>query len=77
MARKKRRKVAVPPDFQLKNRARMMHNHRKTILFSEKELSIIEQYCKKFSIKNKSAFFRNVILSHIMEQIDENYPKLF
>lgn len=50
---------------------------RKVILFNEKELSAIEQYCNKFGIKSKSTLFRSIIIEHILKQADENYPKLF
>ena len=76
MAKKKNHK-SVDPDFQSKKRAELVHKYPKTILFSEKELSVIDQYCKKYSVKNKSSFFRDIIISHILEQIDDNYPKLF
>lgn len=51
--------------------------YRKSILFNEKELSAINQYCEKYKIKSRSSFFRSVIISHIMNQADKNYPKLF
>lgn len=54
-----------------------MRNRRKAILFNEKELSLIDQYCERFSIRNKSAFMREIVISHILEQLDDNYPKLF
>lgn len=74
---KKAAKKKVEPDFQTRNRGELQHRHPKTILFSDKELSVIDQYCKKFSVRNRSAFFREIIISHILQQIDDNYPKLF
>ncbi len=50
---------------------------RKTILFNSKEVDAINRYCEKYGIHSKSAFFRNVIISHILEQTNANYPKLF
>lgn len=55
----------------------MVRRYRKTILFNERERSVINQYCKKFSVKNQAAFMREVVISHILEQLDDNYPKLF
>lgn len=55
----------------------MLRKYRKTILLNERELSMINQYCAKYKIKSKSAFIRNAVIAHIMEQMDENYPKLF
>jgi len=58
-------------------REQLTRNHRKTILFNDKELSVIDAYCAKYKIRSKSAFIRNAVLSHIMKEMDENYPKLF
>lgn len=74
---KRNRKPSAPVGFQTQGRSSLQHKYRKTILFNEKELSAINQYCEKYGIKSKSAFFRSVIISHILEQIDDNYPKLF
>lgn len=78
MARKKKpQKHNLSPDFQREERAKLVRRYRKTVLFNERELSLIDQYCGKYAVKNKSAFIRNIVVSHILEQIDDNYPKLF
>ena len=38
---------------------------------------MIDRYCQKYKVKSKSAFFREVILTHLLEDLDANYPKLF
>lgn len=75
--KRKAKKSTLSPDFLLQQKKLSIRKFRKTILFNEKEISAIRLYCEKYNIKNKSAFFRNVIISHILEQSDENYPKLF
>lgn len=79
MARKKKQsqKHNLQPGFRSRQRDKLVRRYRKTILFNEKELSLIDQYCEKFSVKNRSAFMRDAIISHILGQIDENYPRLF
>lgn len=78
MARKKKnRKHKLTPDFRREERAKLVRRYRKTVLFNEKELSLINQYCEKYAVRHKSAFIRNVVISHILEQLDDNYPKLF
>ena len=54
-----------------------VRKYRKTVFFSAKELSAIDQYCKHFGIKSRSAMFRSIIINHILDQANENYPKLF
>ena len=78
MARKKRSsKHTLSPDFMREERRKLVRCRRKTILLNEREMSLIDRYCEKYSITNKSAFIRNVLISHILEQMDDNYPTLF
>ena len=78
MARKKKsKKHNLAPGFRSEERARLVRSRRKVILFNEREISLIDQYCKKFSVRNKSAFMRDIVISHILEQLDDNYPQLF
>ena len=76
MSRSKKKKL-TPATADRKGGDALRRRYRKVILFNEKELSFIDQYCRKYSIGNRSALFRNIIISHILEQIDDNYPKLF
>ena len=78
MSRKKKSKQhGLTPDFRREQRSQLVRRYRKTILFNEKELSLINQFCDKYSVRNKSAFIRNIVISHILEQMDDNYPRLF
>jgi hypothetical protein len=78
MSRKKKsKKHGLTPDFQREQRSQLVRRYRKSILFNEKELSLINQFCEKYSVRNKSAFIRNIVISHILEQMDDNYPRLF
>jgi len=78
MARKRRSsKHSLSPDYRREALAKLVRNRRKTILFNERELTLIDRYCEKYSIANKSAFIRDIVISHIMEQMDDNYPRLF
>ena len=51
--------------------------HRKSILFNKREIQAIEHYCKKYKIKNKSKFMREIIISSVLKKFDEDYPSLF
>ena len=41
--------------------------HRKTILFNKREMQAIDHYCKKYKIKYKSKFMREMIISSITD----------
>jgi len=75
--KRKAKKSNLLPDFLQKQKKSLVRKYRKAILFNEKEISAINLYCDKYNVKNQSAFFRDVIISHILEQLDDNYPKLF
>ena len=78
MAKKKKSaKHNLAPDFRRERQDKLVRRYRKTILFNEKELSLINQYCEKYGVRSKSGFIRNVVITHILEQIDDNYPRLF
>jgi len=51
--------------------------HKRTIAFNDKELKVVEQFVEKYKIKNKSKFFRESIITTILQKIEENHPTLF
>jgi hypothetical protein len=51
--------------------------HKKSILFNKKELNAIDNYCKKYKVKNRSKLMREFIIGSILEKFDEDYPSLF
>lgn len=65
------------PEYLQQQRKSQVRNIRKTVFFSEQEMGMIDRYCQKYKVKSRSAFFRELILSHLMQDLDENYPKLF
>ncbi|MFA7116613.1 MAG: hypothetical protein WC140_05220 [Bacteroidales bacterium] len=54
-----------------------IRKYKKSIRFNSKEIELIDNYCEEFGVKSQSSFFRDCIIENIMEQLDENYPKLF
>lgn len=51
--------------------------HRKSILFNKREIQAIDHYCKRYKIKNKSKFMREMIITSVLKRFDEDYPSLF
>ncbi len=51
--------------------------HRISINLNEKELRVFLRYCRKYRIKNKAQFIRELIFRKIFEDYDKDYPKLF
>ncbi len=44
---------------------------------SEEELEVINFYLKKYKITNRSRWFRETIINHILKNMDMDYPTLF
>ena len=52
-------------------------NYKKTISFNQNEMRVIEHFFEKYNIKNHSKFFRETIVSTILQKVEEDHPKLF
>ncbi|MFR9165611.1 MAG: hypothetical protein ACLVKO_05055 [Dysgonomonas sp.] len=44
---------------------------------SDEEYELISAYLKKYSISNKSRWLRQTVISHILKNLDQDYPTLF
>jgi hypothetical protein len=44
---------------------------------SEEEYDVISFYLKKYKISNRSRWFRETILNHVLKTMDMDYPTLF
>lgn len=58
-------------------RPKKSRDHKKVISLSDDEMALVERFCKQHHIQNRSKFFREAILQHILMKLEENYPKLF
>lgn len=65
---KKRKKV---PSFASPRKQRLV------CLMSDEEVRIVERYLEKYKITNKARWLRETVLSHIYQQLDDDYPTLF
>jgi hypothetical protein len=59
----------------LEQKPRRLHKH--TLSFNEKEFRVIGQFVSKYKIKNKSKFFREAIITAILQKAEEDHPRLF
>jgi hypothetical protein len=55
----------------------LKRKHPQTFYFNERELSVFNQYCKKYKVKNRAKFMREAIVTAILKKFDEDYPSLF
>lgn len=76
-ARKKKTIPNVDPDFLERQKASLVRNHRQVILFNEKEMNAIDEYCRLFKVSSKSAMLRQAVMERVLAGLDENHPTLF
>jgi len=55
----------------------LLRTNRRAILFNNKEMKVIESYCRKYRIDNRSRFMREAIITSVLKKLDEDYPTLF
>ncbi len=56
---------------------KMNRSNKITISLNDKELRVLEQFCQKYKIENRSRFLRETIMQTILKKFDEDYPTLF
>lgn len=80
MPKKKSKKAsrrAPAAGYLERQKAALKRNHRKTVLFNERELAVIDEYCKRFGVRSRSALIRQAVLERVLKTLDENHPTLF
>lgn len=51
--------------------------HKVTFMLNDDEQKAVERYLARYKIINKSRWYRETILSHILKTLEEDYPTLF
>lgn len=51
--------------------------HKVTFLLNDEEQKAVERYLARYKIANKSRWYRETILLHILKTLEEDYPTLF
>lgn len=46
-------------------------------MLSDEEYDLIQFYLKKYKITNRSRWFRETVLNHVLKNMDQDYPTLF
>ncbi len=78
MSRKKSNKGAgVDPAYFDKQRESLRRVHRKAVLFNDKELAAIQEYCRRFKVSSRSALIRQAVMERVLKGLEENHPTLF
>lgn len=55
----------------------LKRKYRKAILLNDRELKALDNYCKRYKVKNQSKIIRESLFKSILEHYDDDYPTLF
>ena len=78
MARKKKSQhLSVDPAYYEKQRLALLRRHRQVIYLNDLERSAIDEYCRRFNTRSRSALLRESIMERILNELEENHPTLF
>ena len=67
----KKREILIP------TREKLVRKHKITFMINDKEMDAIQKYLSRYRIKNKSRFYRETIVRHILKQMEKDTPELF
>lgn len=56
---------------------KLIRSNRQTIMLNRREMNALNAFCEKYKVSNRSRFFRETIMTHILKKFDEDYPTLF
>ena len=51
--------------------------HKVTFMLTDEEQKMVERYLSRYKIANKSRWYRETIMLHILKTLEEDYPTLF
>lgn len=78
MGKRKNNKVqGVDPAYFDKQRESLRRVHRKSVLFNDNEVSAIDEYCRRFKVRSRSALIRQAVMERVLRGLEENHPTLF
>jgi hypothetical protein len=54
-----------------------VRNERYSFLINSEEKQMIENYLRKYRIRNRSRWMRETLITFIIRNLDQDYPTLF
>jgi hypothetical protein len=55
----------------------LLRVNKLSVLFNNKELRAINEYCRKYAVRNRSKLIREIVLSSVIRKFEDDYPTLF
>ena len=57
--------------------AKQPREYRVSILLNEKEQKMLDKFCEKYGVSNRSRLIRETLMRAILKQIENDQPTLF
>lgn len=57
--------------------AKQPREYRISILLNEKEQKMLDKFCEKYGVSNRSRLIRETLMRAILKQLDNDQPTLF
>ena len=57
--------------------AKPPREYRISILLNEKEQKMLDRFCEKYGVSNRSRLIRETLMRAILKQLDNDQPTLF
>jgi hypothetical protein len=51
--------------------------YRQSVIFNSSEMSTVDFFCSKYKIQNKGKFFRETIITAVLQKLEQDHPRLF
>ncbi|MCR5504300.1 MAG: hypothetical protein K6E94_01810 [Elusimicrobiaceae bacterium] len=48
-----------------------------SIQLNQKEAQVLQRYCERYGVKNRSRFIRETLMRAVLKQLDRDNPTLF
>ncbi|MCI7575616.1 MAG: ribbon-helix-helix domain-containing protein [Bacteroidales bacterium] len=56
---------------------RTPRRHKVSFLLNDKELQVLDKYCKRYNIQNRSRIIREALMKTILRRYENDSPTLF
>ncbi|MBO4691013.1 MAG: hypothetical protein J5621_09105 [Paludibacteraceae bacterium] len=59
------------------NKNKQAREHRVSILLNDSEQRVLDQFCDKYAVSNRSRLIRETLMRAILQRMDDDQPTLF
>lgn len=76
-SRKAKKKQNLSESLLARERMALKRKHRRTVFLNDRELALLNEYCRNNKVKSKSALIRRALIDRLLEEMGKNPPTLF